>query len=73
MVTVIVTTKIIQNRKHKKKRINKKWAKKYGYTIIEVQEKPFLFNGIFYCRQKDFDLIKKLGKEVNDFHEFYFK
>lgn len=27
-------TKPIQRRKHKKKRINKKWLKKYGYKIL---------------------------------------
>lgn len=26
--------KIVQNKQHKKKRINKKWAKKYGYTCL---------------------------------------
>lgn len=27
-----------QNRKHRKKRINKKWAKKYGFTVTPKQE-----------------------------------
>lgn len=29
---VIVPTTRIQNKTHKKKRINKKWAKRYGFT-----------------------------------------
>lgn len=29
----IYLTKLIQRRKHKKKRINKKWLKKYGYKL----------------------------------------
>ena len=29
---VIVTTTNVQRRRHKKKRINKKWIKRYGYT-----------------------------------------
>lgn len=29
----IFLTKLIQRRKHKKKRINKKWLKKYGYKL----------------------------------------
>lgn len=29
----IVDYKLIQNKRHKKKRINKKWAKKYGHTM----------------------------------------
>lgn len=31
----IQVTKPVQRRKHKKKRINKKWLKKYGYKILE--------------------------------------
>lgn len=27
-----------QNRKHRKKRINKKWAKRYGFTVTPKQE-----------------------------------
>lgn len=30
----ILLTKPIQRRKHKKKRINKKWVKKYGYKLL---------------------------------------
>ena len=30
----ISVTKPVQRRKHKKKRINKKWMKKYGYKIL---------------------------------------
>lgn len=30
----ISVTKPVQRRKHKKKRINKKWLKKYGYKIL---------------------------------------
>ena len=30
----IQVTKPVQRRKHKKKRINKKWLKKYGYKIL---------------------------------------
>ena len=30
----ILLTKPIQRRRHKKKRINKKWLKKYGYKLL---------------------------------------
>lgn len=30
----ILLTKPIQRRRHKKKRINKKWVKKYGYKLL---------------------------------------
>lgn len=31
--------KVVQVRKHKKRRINKKWAKRYGYKTITVTSK----------------------------------
>jgi len=37
----ILIQKPIQIRKHKKKRINKKWAKKYGFTIINIESKGY--------------------------------
>lgn len=32
-------TKVVQARKHRKKRINKKWLKKYGYKQVMVRSK----------------------------------
>ena len=37
--TVIVTTTYVQRRRHKKKRINKKWIKRYGYIIKDWQKR----------------------------------
>lgn len=36
-IEIITTTKWIQNRTHKKKRINKKWAKRYGFSEVNSQ------------------------------------
>jgi hypothetical protein len=36
--------KYVQCRKHKKKRINNKWAKKYGYKPITVTSKGWQIN-----------------------------
>lgn len=36
--------KIVQRRRHKKKRINKKWAKRYGYKQILVTSKGWQIN-----------------------------
>lgn len=33
--------KPVQKRKHKKKRINKKWMKRYGYTMVQVVANGF--------------------------------
>ena len=68
---VIITTKKVQNRKHRKKRINKKWAKRYGYSTYEVQEPGKFFvscsrGGIqyLYIREDDFEKLKKTIREV---------
>lgn len=37
----ILIQKPIQIRKHKKKRINKKWAKKYGFKVINIESKGY--------------------------------
>ena len=36
---VIVTTTNVQRRRHKKKRINKKWIKRYGYITKDWQKR----------------------------------
>ena len=59
MIEIIVTTKRYQNRRHRKRRIDKKWAKRYGFTEYEVQDKPFLYEGKLYVRQQDVEIIKK--------------
>lgn len=63
---IIVTTRRVQNKRHRKKRINKKWAKRYGFTEHEVQEKgkPIITGGrgqkhIMYLTYED--LIKLKG------------
>lgn len=55
-----------QNRTHRKKRINKKWAKRYGYTYYDVleDEKIVMIGGVMYMNQKTQDaLYKMLRKE----------
>ena len=55
-----------QNRTHRKKRINKKWAKRYGYTYYDVLEddKVVMIGGVMYMNQKTHDVLHKmLGKE----------
>lgn len=57
---VIVTTKTIQRRKHRKKRINKKWAKRYGFREIEFQdEEVVFFDGKLYVTKSGFEKLKK--------------
>lgn len=61
---VIITTRKFQRRKHRKKRINKKWAKRYGFKTIEVQEpgQMLIMGGrgstrYLYMRQDDYDKL----------------
>lgn len=70
MPIVITPGSKIQNRTHKKKRINKKWAKRYGYTDSNVLEdgKIIQFGNMLYMNQKTHEsLLKTIGKEkIND-------
>ena len=54
--TVIVTTKQVQRRRHKKKRINKKWIKRYGYITKDWQKTRR--NG---CRSGTYDHVYESG------------
>ena len=70
MPVVITPGSKMQNRTHKKKRINKKWAKRYGYTDSNVLEdgKIIQFGNMLYMNQKTHEsLLKTIGKEkIND-------
>lgn len=51
---------IVQARKHKKKRINKKWRKRYG--MKEVQwKKFFVVEDKIYCHPK---LVEKIKAKI---------
>lgn len=59
---IYIATKEVQCRKHPKKRINKKWRKRYG--VIEYDFMPhgqIIFNEIdraYYMTKKTFDELK---------------
>ena len=57
---IIVTTRKIQNRTHKKKRINKKWAKRYGFTISETLKngETYMMDGKLYMNQHTYTQLK---------------
>ena len=61
-IPIIVTDKRRQKRIHRKKRINKKWAKRYGfiennYPYIE-DGKVIMFAGKLYVNEKTFFELK---------------
>ena len=58
---IIVPTRKIQNRTHKKKRINKKWAKRYGFTVSETLKngETYMMDGKLYMNQYTYEILKK--------------
>ena len=59
---IYLATKEIQRRKHRKKRINKKWQKRYG--VIELNSMPhgevlMTDNGVIWMTKRTFESLKK--------------
>lgn len=64
---IYVATKEVQRRKHHKKRINKKWKKRYGYYEINLMPHgEILFNEVdrvFYMTKKTLQKLKERIEE----------
>ena len=62
---MIITTVKIQKRKHHKHRINKKWAKRYGFITQERQPKGqiIVYEDTIYITEKDYHLIVDAAKQ----------
>ena len=60
-LTVYVTTKTYQKRKHRKKRINKKWLKRYGCYEIDFMPHNQIIkvDNKIYMTKKTFEELKK--------------
>jgi len=59
---VVITDKItkkVRSRTHRKKRIDKKWLKRYGYKKVTDHSKILLANGTLYMSQKAYDQFKE--------------
>ena len=59
---IYIASKEIQRRKHHKKRINKKWLKRYG--MIELNSMPhgeivMMDNGVIWMTKRTFENLKK--------------
>ncbi len=52
--------KDVQRRTHKKKRINKKWLKRYGIKIIPDNTKILLVNNTLMMTGKCYEKLRKL-------------
>ena len=54
--------KKIQARKHKKKRINKKWLKKYGYKDIPDYEQIIVVDGCIFAQPRTIEKLIRVIK-----------
>ena len=64
-------TKDVQRRIHKKKRINKKWLKRYGMKIVPDNTKILLVNNTLMMTGKCYEkLRKRTDKDANSMEKF---
>jgi hypothetical protein len=59
---VYIATKEFQKRKHRKKRINKKWRKRYGcyeLNLMPHNQVIMMDNGVIYMTKRTFESFKK--------------
>lgn len=59
---IVVPDSKKQNRTHKKKRINKKWAKRYGYTVHNLfkDNEIITMSGSMYMNPRTYYKVKSL-------------
>ena len=61
-------TKKVRCRTHKKRRIDKKWLKRYGYKDVQDSTTIYMVNGSLLMSQKCYDKLSSLiDKEQFDF------
>jgi len=60
-----IATKKRQRKKHHKKRINKKWQKRYGFYEYDMMPhgKMMLFDGVLYMTEKTFNELKEIAND----------
>ena len=61
LIETTVITKQIQRRTHRKRRINKKWLKRYGYKTVLDDEKIVIMGNCIYATPKT---VEKITKEI---------
>ena len=68
-IPIVITDAIkkdVRKRKHKKKRIDKKWEKQYGYKSVTDDAKCIMFNGTIYMSQKCYENVKKAYRRLEE-------
>ena len=61
-IPIVITdaiTKKVRCRIHRKKRIDKKWLKRYGYKEVQDHSKILFVNNTLYMSQKNHDRLKE--------------
>lgn len=58
-------TKDIQRRTHKKRRINKKWLKRYGYKCVPDNDKIIMSNNKIFMTKGAYERVKKGIKAID--------
>lgn len=59
IITNAITKKDVQARRHKKKRINKKWLKRYGHKAVPDNNKVIMTNDTLYMTKKCYEKLKR--------------
>lgn len=70
---VQITTTEVQVRKHHKRRINKKWRKRYGvhtYEMLPANTQIVLHDGVLYMSAETFKNLKTILPENIVFDDF---
>ena len=65
---IIITeclTQDIQRRTHKKRRIHKKWLKRYGYKCVPDNDKMIVFNNKLFMTKGAYEKVKKGIKSID--------
>lgn len=63
---IYIATREFQKRKHPKKRINKKWKKRYGcyeMNLMPHNQIVMMDNGVIWMTKRTFESFKKMCKE----------
>ena len=61
LIEATAITKQVQRRTHRKRRINKKWLKRYGYKTVLDDERMIICGDCIYATPKN---IKKIIKAM---------
>lgn len=63
LIETTAITKQVQRWRHKKRRINKKWAKRYGYKTVLDDERIVCVGNCIYATP---NMVKKIIKEMKE-------